>query len=170
VNKSEKLARELASLRLQYSDSDFDAAMRILASGELFSRAIEAAEHARRQRVVKRKPKTEKISYGAEVATTSLFRKLEVDFGVRMLAERILNRELLKSGSALRAFAEIVDVRLPKKLPSRLAVADRICTQIISLPPEQRVHVIKQAESMDKEVSSLQLWSDVIVQQADKST
>lgn len=171
IRKSEKLARELIALRLKYSDRDFGEAAEILSSGEFFGETVRAAKLAK-PRAVRSKVLTKadqgELSLGAQLMTEKIFRKIGSDKALEMFVRKILDRDILKTGSAVKAFARSLDMELPSKLPSRISIADRFSSHLLRMSPVERFEAIDQASRMEQDVSSLQQWSDVIVRSSDR--
>jgi hypothetical protein len=167
--KVERLARELISLRLKYSDRDFQEATELLHNGQFFQSALVASNRAGDELARARRgesgtsPHGMERSEGAEEAISALRRRVREQESLRIFVEGFLDRKLLKNSSAIRSFSDTIGLSLPKKLPSRIALAQRLVNRLEDLAPERRERALAQASTFDRDGSSLQQWSDVIV-------
>lgn len=178
TTKAEKLARELAALRLRYSERDFDEAARLLQTGDLFAPALAAARAApanRRQSVHKPgQGRAAKDTSPVAAEHPNVLSDREISDLVRPLddAERaplahfaiaFENRSLLATGSAVRTFSEQLGLELPRTLPSRTVLLKRLLTRLLALAPEPRERLLQQAPRLANTDSALQRWSELIV-------
>lgn len=167
VSKAEKLARELIALRLRFSDRDFEGAMSILSSGQLLELPLEGARRvkslSRPKPNAKVRPTGQGRSEGAELAVQRLYEKVAGDETLEGFVRQFLDRQTLRTGSAIRAFAETLDLQLPRKLPSRIAILEHLVRQLLRLSHSERPPFVRQADELENGESSLQLWSDLIV-------
>lgn len=167
VRKAERLARELIALRLKFSDRDFQEAISLLSSGSFLELPIEAAREATKgpqsRANSKARSRQQDRSLGVELAIERLKDRAAGDETLQSFVRQFLNREILRSGPAVRAFAETLGLQLSRKLPSRIATAETLVKQLLKLPTSDRAPFVQQAGELDGGESSLQLWSDVIV-------
>lgn len=172
LKKAEKLARELMALRLRFSDQDFHEAISLIASGRSFELPLAAAREAAsisRSRVQSgRSEEGQARSAGARSAISKLEQQVAGNDDVQAFLTRFIERDILKSGSAIRGFAEAVGLQLPRKLPSRIAVAGHFIRKLLKLPPGDRSALVQRAFEPELEGSTLQLWSNLIVKDNQK--
>jgi hypothetical protein len=169
TTNAEKLARDLIALRAKYSDRDFDTALGIISSGELFGPLLEIARRTegkvphpakRRRKAVSPRPPN------PELEAAAVFERARGQQDTEAFLRRFLERRVLGNGAAIRAFGEILGLRFPNKLPGRLRLADSFAQTLANMSYQQRQSVLEQAGRLNERESSLQQWSDVIVKRS----
>ena len=131
--KADKLARELVALRLKYSDNDFDIALQKISSGELFevlARALIQLKNKKRSKsskTVASRSSPNDLSEVAKAAMAKLLEKIGDDAELRNFAEGIFEKKLLKNGTSMRGFAEVLSITLPKKTAQSGKASRTIC-------------------------------------------
>lgn len=164
MTKAERLARELASLMVRYSDEDFSRAEELLASGELFSRQLSATRKASQKRPTKRDIAMALAPQQDPEALPDFLNYETEDERTKLLqfADDFEKRDILKSTDAVRAFGKPLGLDFGQKLPSRAEMRNRFLRRLRDLAPQERNRALAEARRIGSE-SSLKLWSDLIV-------
>lgn len=166
--KSEKLARELVGLVTKYSDADIDLALELIGDGALFARLRTTVRSAKSTAYSATKPRVtslKDIAGTMERAADSLPQNERSQ--LLDLLEKLDQAELMQSGASLRAYADIIGLVLPARLPTRAVVVRRIIDHLASIPVAERAEFISHAKQEVGTQSSLKGWSDLIVKRKD---
>lgn len=173
TTKAERLAKELVGLSVKYSGQDFDKAIELISSEKFFQSTLVSVKKVRNTLRSKQRPKRGERT---EIETTELTISEKFDAlltenpKLREFSDSFLKKEILVDGQSVRAFGEIADLELPKKLPSRTVLLERFIRHLMSLSPAIRNILIDQSPQIGNRESSLQLWSDVIVKEEGKDS
>ena len=169
--RSKKLVWELLGVLAKYSERDVEDALKILSTGSFLQPSATLLELVAS---TKRKKSSSTRPLRRERHRLALVSDVERAYNMidssnlgdrealRDFAEGVAVGRYLKGTRLLRDFASNLDIDLPKKLPSRQAIALSLTTKLIRLDRHQRTDLLEVGRRMD-ENSSLKAWSDLIV-------
>lgn len=169
TRKAEKLARELITLRLGFSDNDFDEAIEIISSGRNFNapiaalKTVSALRLATTRELNTTKFKMKNSESQQKIVEKSLVESVNANRELKIFIERFLNRDELENSSAVRVLFDKINVSLPKRIPSRVWLAKKLVEYFSLKSLEDQNRILDEVRETGKDTSSLQLWSDVIV-------
>ncbi len=166
TRRVEKLARELLKLSIEYSGSEFEDAIDLVHSGQLFKSLPSVASAARVVR--KRAPMTRRPVADRQNDDDSTIRgiieKIPPDEQVRVydFVRRLQDGGFFATAGDLRSFLVSQGMNVPQKLPSRQAIGVKVALHLAMADDFHRSEFIQSAQSAPQE-SSLKRWSDLIV-------
>jgi len=167
--KADKLARELLALRSKYSERDFEDALTLIESGKYWEPMSTAVRKIRSIRpsatlspISDQKPRSVK-NVDQDLIVERIISRASTDPKMRDFIKDIISRDVLFPTAKIHAFTNIIGLTLPKKIPSRVYLADKVMNKMAEIPSPERDKLIEFAYNLAQPASSLQLWSDVII-------
>jgi hypothetical protein len=175
-SRADQLLRDLFTLYSRYGAVEFDEAIRSLESGHYTNtllRTLKATKAAkttkaglsnpRKSAIVSNvKPKKRPMEYLSEFVSNLSNTERDGAARVADLVIGIVERSILPNASILREYARRLDIPADSKV-DRPTIARKIGEAILSQSPEARATNIELASKMSSQGSSLQAWSDIIV-------
>ena len=160
TSKAKKLAWELVDIFRAHSDRDIQEALRLLESGELLQKPLALA---RASATASRQRKSIAPAQLAHLTATSPENLEYADPQITDFARSAMKGEILSSSRELRAYGELLGLKLPKKVPSRAFMVRRIARRLEEVQGVDRQNLIRMSRSENRSESALKAWSDLIV-------
>jgi hypothetical protein len=170
-SRSDQLLRDLLSLYSKYGAASFEEAIRSLESGAYTNTLLRTLRATRAARISRNKkppvvvPITRKKrpkEYLSEFMSNLSKTETTDSVMVASLVTGIVERTILPNASILREYARRLGLPVDGKM-DRPTVARKIGEVILSQSPNTRMANIGLASKMGSQGSSLQAWSDIIV-------
>lgn len=160
TTKAKKLAMELLGIFQSHSERDIQEAFRLIKSGELLQKPIALA------RAAAAASRSGKPSRGATQVHSDTLQSDNFEYpdpDIASFARSAMRGEILSSSRELRAYGEILGVKLPQKPPSRASMVRRIASKLEQIPSIDRQNLLRISRSENRSESALKAWSDLIV-------
>jgi len=154
-------AREILELRAKYTNREIDEAFALLEEVSGDSR-IKSSLFDLAPRKAKKSVGSTSSGRSVQDRVASILDAVGGSSPISRFLASFIDKEILINANAVRDFAELIGLALPKKLPGRLVLAERFATGLAELDKERLDAILAEARTFDKEESSLRLWSDVI--------